>query len=263
MSFFARLSGSQRLWFAATLMSMIAIVGVGWVLEPKGDEVRVPSFSTDQTVRQIAPKIGATGIAMAKELHLPRDVDKDTALAELGVNQAELDEVTAHLLSHRGSPFKYYVFAALSLFGLVWLTRLGRPDGSPNAERKTWYPRTPYIVVLVLAVAVCGFAMGKSPNPMEGAVKIFKGMVGLQPSIIAVVFAFIFFVGLAIVGNKLVCGWACPFGGLQELIYSCARCLRVCPDQAIEYRTVWSSSKSKDGGDVEVRDESSQPVAVP
>jgi polyferredoxin len=74
--------------------------------------------------------------------------------------------------------------------------------------------------VLILAVAVCGFALGKSPNPMEGAVKIFKGMVGLQPSIIAVVFAFVFFVGLAIVGNKLVCGWACPFGALQELIYS-------------------------------------------
>jgi ferredoxin len=220
MSFFARLSGTQRLWLAATLMAMVAIVGVGWVLEPKGDDIKVPSFSTDQTIRQIAPKIGTTGFAMAKELHLPRNVDKDTALAELGVNQAELDEVTAHLLSHRGSPFKYYVFAALSLFGLVWLVRLGRPDGSPNSERKTWYPRAPYIVVLILAVAVCGFALGKSPNPMEGAVKIFKGMVGLQPSIIAVVFAFVFFVGLAIVGNKLVCGWACPFGALQELIYS-------------------------------------------
>jgi polyferredoxin len=73
---------------------------------------------------------------------------------------------------------------------------------------------------LLLAVAVCGFALGKSPNPMEGAVKIFKGMVGLQPSMLAVVFAFVFFVGLAIVANKLVCGWACPFGALQELIYS-------------------------------------------
>jgi polyferredoxin len=75
-------------------------------------------------------------------------------------------------------------------------------------------------VVLILAVAACGFALGKSPNPMEGAVKIFKGMVGLQPSMLAVVFGFVFFVGLAIVGNKLVCGWACPFGALQELIFS-------------------------------------------
>jgi ferredoxin len=220
MSFLARLSGKQRLWLAATLVVMIVIVGVGWVLEPKGDEIVVPSFSTDQTIRQIAPQIGTTGFAMAKELHLARNVDKDTALAELGVEQAELDEVTAHLLSHRGSAFKYYLFAALSLFGLVWLVRLGRPDGSPHSERKTWYPRTPYIVVLILAVALCGFALGKSPNPMEGAVKIFKGMVGLQPSIAAVVFGFVFFVGLTIVGNKLVCGWACPFGALQELIYS-------------------------------------------
>jgi Pyruvate/2-oxoacid:ferredoxin oxidoreductase delta subunit len=220
MSFLARLSNTQCLWLAATLIAMIAIVGVGWFLEPKGDAVVVPSFSPDQTIRQIASKIGTTGFAMAKELHLPRSVDKDTPLVKLGIEQEQLDEVTAHLLSHRGSAFKYYVFAALSLFGLVWLVRLGRPDGSPNSERKTWYPRAPYIVVLILAVAMCGFALGKSPNPMEGAVKIFKGMVGLQPSIVAVVFAFVFFVGLAIVGNKLVCGWACPFGALQELIYS-------------------------------------------
>jgi Pyruvate/2-oxoacid:ferredoxin oxidoreductase delta subunit len=220
MSHFARLSASQRIWLVGTLIAMVAIVGIGWYLQPKGDDVKIPSFSTDQTIRQIAPKIGTTGFAMAKELHLPRNVGKDTALAELGIKQADLDEVTEHLLSHRGSNFKYYVFAALSLFGLVWLMRLGKPDGSPNSERKTWYPRAPYIAVLLVAVAVCGFALGKSPNPMEGAVKIFKGMVGLQPSILAVVFAFIFFVGLAIVGNKLVCGWACPFGALQELIYS-------------------------------------------
>jgi ferredoxin len=220
MSYLARLSASQRLWLVGTLIAIGAIIGVGWYLEPRADELAVPSFSTDQSIRQIAPEIGTTGFAMAKELHLSRKVDMDAALSELGVEQAELDEVTAHLLSHRGSPFKYYMFAALSLFGLVWLVRLGRPDGSPNSERRTWYPRAPYIAVLLIAVAVCGFALGKSPNPMEGAVKIFKGMVGLQPSMMAVVFAFIFFVGLAVLGNKLVCGWACPFGALQELIYS-------------------------------------------
>lgn len=220
MSFLARLSARQRVWLAATLVAMAAILAAGWALEPKSDASAVPSFSTDQTIRQIAPQIGATGFALAKELHLPKEVNKDTRLSELRVEQAELDEVIEHLASHRGSAFKYYVFAALSLFGLVWLVRLGRPDGSPNSERKTWYPRAPYIVVLTVAVAICGFALGKSPNPMEGAVKLFKGMVGLQPSIGAVVFAFAFFVGLAVVGNKLVCGWACPFGALQELLYN-------------------------------------------
>jgi polyferredoxin len=220
MSHLARLSNRQRLWLFGTIIVMVAIVAAGWILEPRGDAAAVPSFSTEMTIRQIAPKIGTTGFAMAKELELPRSVDKDTPLADLGVEQGQLDEVAEHLLSHRGRTLKYYVFAALSLFGLVWLVRLGRPDGSPNSERKTWYPRAPYIAVLLLAVAVCGFALGKSPNPMEGAVKLFKGMVGLQPSILAVVLAFTFFVGLAVVGNKLVCGWACPFGALQELIYS-------------------------------------------
>jgi len=194
-------------------------VAIGWALEPRGD-ADLPKMTTAMTIREIAPQLGTTGFAVAKEMHLPRSVDKDTPLEELGVEQAELDETVAHLASHRGRALKYYVFAALSLFGVVWLTRLGRPDGSPNSDRKSWYPRTPYLVALVVSVVVAGFWLGKSPNPMEGAVKIFKGMVGLQPSMVAVVLAFVFFVGLAILANKIVCGWACPFGALQELIYS-------------------------------------------
>jgi len=71
----------------------------------------------------------------------------------------------------------------------------------------------------VLAVVVCGFILGKSPNPMESAVKVFKSMVGLYPSVGDKVLAFCFFAVLAVVGSKLICGWACPFGALQELIY--------------------------------------------
>ena len=55
---------------------------------------------------------------------------------------------------------------------------------------------------------------------MEGIVKVFKAMVGLYPSVWDKLLAFLFFIVLAIVGNKLICGWACPFGALQELLYS-------------------------------------------
>ncbi len=220
MEFVKRLSAKQRIWLVGTLLVILLLLVVGWIVQPEPQDAAVPAFTTEMTIRQIAPKLDTTGFAVAKEMHLPRSVDKDTPLAELGIEQQQLNEVAIHLQSHRGSAFKYYVYTALSLFGLVWLNRLGRPDGSPNSERKSWYARGPYIATLIVAVVVCGFAMGKSPNPMEGAVKIFKGMVGLQPSILAVVLAFLFFVGLAVIGNKLICGWACPFGALQELIYS-------------------------------------------
>jgi len=45
-------------------------------------------------------------------------------------------------------------------------------------------------------------------------------MVGLYPDPMVKVVAFGFFIMLAIIGNKIICGWACPFGALQELIYS-------------------------------------------
>ena len=55
---------------------------------------------------------------------------------------------------------------------------------------------------------------------MEGTVKIFKSIIGLYPDPMVKAIAFAFFIILAIVGNKIICGWACPFGALQELIYS-------------------------------------------
>jgi len=217
--YLSRLSRVQIVWLAGSLVAAVAVCGIGAALEPRGG-AGAPPLTTAMTLRQIAPRLGTTGKALAKELELPLEVSKDKAVTELGVSQDALDATAAHLSSHRGTILKYFVFVAIVLWGLVFLVRLGRPDGATNAERGTWYPRAPYIASLVLAVAVCGFALGKSPNPMEGVVKVFKAMVGLQPSVGATIGAFVFFIALATVGNKLVCGWACPFGALQELVYS-------------------------------------------
>ncbi len=219
MSYFSRLSKAQYAWFVGTLVAAVAIVAVGWGLEPQ-DKQPAPNFTTKMSIREVAPQLGVTGKALARELGLPLSAPKGKPLRALGVEQEQLDHSARHLWSHRPTKVKYYVFAAIVLFGLVFLVRLGRPDGSPVSERKSWYPRGPYVVALVAAVAVCGFLLGKSPNPMEGAVKVFKAMVGLYPSVTDKVIALIFFLVLAVVGNKLVCGWACPFGALQELLYS-------------------------------------------
>ncbi len=219
-AYVSRLSLRQKVWSAVALVVAVLIVALGMFYESDRERLIDHKFAPEMSIKQIAPKLGVTGPALARELGLPLDVPKKKPLRKLGISQGQLDHATAHLLSHRPTILKYYVFAALTLLGLVFLTRLGRPDGADVSQRRIWYPRSPYLLVLVVAVVVCGFALGKSPNPMEGCVKFFKALVGLYPSVTGKVSVFVFFIALAIIGNKLICGWACPFGAMQELIYS-------------------------------------------
>ena len=219
-SWFSQISFKQRIWLFATGVGMSAIITAGVLLDSSSESKESTNFSIDMSIRDIAPKLGVTGKAFARELELPLDVSKKTPLKTLGVTHGELQHVVQHLLSHSDATLKYYVYAALVLGGLVFLVKLGRPDGSDVKDRRDWYPRTPYVLSLFLSVIIAGFFLGKSPNPMEGVVKVFKSMVGLYPDPGAKVIAFVFFVILAVVGNKMICGWACPFGAFQELIYS-------------------------------------------
>jgi ferredoxin len=220
MDYLSRLSRRQVAWLIGTLLTSVLFVVSGWLMEPDRNANAPPSMTTAMSIRQIAPPLETTGKSLAKELRLPMRVSMDAPLADFEINQESLDQAVSHLWSHRGSRLKYFVFAAIVLWALVFLVRIGRPDHAAADQRKRWYPQAVYLGTLLVAVITCGFALGKSPNPMEGAVKLFKAMVGLQPSVLAVVAALVFFLLLAIVGNKLFCGWACPFGALQELFYS-------------------------------------------
>jgi len=219
-SWFSQISFKQRIWLFATLAGMFAIIVLGILLDSPSALKESISFNIDMSIRDIVPELGVTGKSLARELELPLDVSKNKPVRTLGVTQEELDHAIEHILSHRDTVLKYYVFAVLVLWGLVFLVRLGRPDNSDVKNRRDWYPRTPYIISLLLSVIVAGFLLGKSPNPMEGLVKVFKSMVGLYPDPGIKIIAFGFFIILAVIGNKMICGWACPFGALQEIIYS-------------------------------------------
>ena len=220
-SWFLQFSFRQRIWLFATIAGMFAIVVLGLSLEAlKDNSTEQINVNIDMSIKEIAPKLGVTGKALARELDLPLDVSKRTSFKSLGVSDEQLEHAVDHILSHHGTMIKYYIFMALVLGGIVFLVKLGRPELSDIQQRNVWYPRAVYILFLLVSVIVAGFLLGKSPNPMEGAVKSFKCMVGLYPDPWVRAIAFIFFIFLAIVGNKVICGWACPFGSLQELIYS-------------------------------------------
>jgi ferredoxin len=219
-SYLIRLSPRQKIWFIVSVAMALSISVLGILFEPDRSPRAAGQFTVNMSIREIAPKLDVTGKGLARELVLPLETPKNKPLNKLGIRQEQLDHATAHILSHRSTGLKYYLFTAIVLFGLVYLTRLGRPDNANISERKLWYPRIPYNTCLLASVIVCGFVLGKTPNPMEGVVKVFKSMVGLYPSVVSKLLALLFFVVLAVIGNKLICGWACPFGALQELSYS-------------------------------------------
>jgi len=219
-SWYSRLSRKQRVWLWLSCTGMAVILFVGVLLDPGVESQSAIDFNIDMSISEIAPQLGITGKSLAREFNLALDVSKRSPVRELGITPEKLRHTAEHLLSHRDSMLKYYVYAALVLGGLVFLTRLGRPELSDIKHRKAWYPRAPQLVFLLFSVIVAGFLLGKSPNPMEGAVKVFKSMVGLYPDPMAKVIAFLFFLVMAVIGNKMICGWACPFGALQELVYS-------------------------------------------
>ncbi|MBU4446194.1 4Fe-4S binding protein [bacterium] len=218
-TWFKMLSKRQKQWLYGTLATMAVIILIGIIIQPEREEVSTKSFYLDNSIADIAPTLGVTGKAFAKELKLDIEISKKLPLRELEITEEELQHAVEHLLSHEDTMIKYYIFSVLVLGALIYLVRLGRPDNSDIRQKKHWYPNLVYLMTLIITVTFCGFAFGKSPNPMESAVKIFKTIVGLYPDPFFKTIAFLFFLLLAVVGNKIICGWACPFGALQELIY--------------------------------------------
>jgi len=217
---FSFLSVKQRLWLIVTVLIVIIVFHAAVVMNSSKQEMPSETFTTEMSIQDIAPKLGVTGKSLARELQLDLNVSKNKPITGLGIERETLDHTVEHLLSHKDSALKYYLFAVLVLWGLIFLVKVGRPDNSVVKNRRDWFPRGPYVLSLLLSVIIAGFFLGKSPNPMEGAVKVFKSMVGLYPDPGVKVLAFCFFIVLAVIGNKMICGWACPFGSLQELIYS-------------------------------------------
>lgn len=211
---------NRKVLIPLSMLLPLLVVAAGLAFDSSmGSEGSRPRLGLETALRAASVELGVSPKALARELGLPLSVDKQRSLRALGVSEPEWREVETHLRSHHGSLTGYALLVALSFFAWFWLLWIGRPADSPSRKRKTWFPSWVPVVVALLAVALAGFATGKSPNPMETAVKPFKALAGLydDPGVKwAVLAGFLF---LALLGEKLVCGWACPFGAVQELAH--------------------------------------------
>jgi len=113
---------------------------------------------------------------------------------------------------------KYLVYYALVVAGLSLLF----------SRRVRRWNRT---VILLLAFVLLGGVvvilvpqlnpdLGMHPSPMCSLGRLLEAGIlhGVYPTVMVVSLAVI--LALSVVGKKLFCGWACPLGALQELLYS-------------------------------------------
>jgi ferredoxin len=211
----------------------------------------------DMTLAEIAHAHDIRGGDLAEALGLARQVDKQRTLQDLGVNLQDAQRILSTFGTVDGAVagglrrgkgegerrgygrgrnadagkgghqereavadrYNYLLWPVLLAGALWWLLRGGRmEDGSLLPVNKRYRP-VGFHAALVLVVLFFGFASGKSPNPMEGLVKFVKALAGFYDDPWIKLGFLLFFTVLAVLGTKLVCGWGCPFGALQEIVY--------------------------------------------
>ncbi len=136
---------------------------------------------------------------------LPRQIP----LRELPVPSAVLADALVHL-AHERHPAHAVAITALWTcwcLGVAWFVLSLRPMAR-------WRR-----LLLFGAVAVFGFLFAGGYGPMETLVKALKLLAGLEGDVFGVLLLFTLFTALSLSVPKLLCGWACPLGALQELLH--------------------------------------------
>ena len=112
-TYLAKLSQRQKMWFIVSVVAVLSISILGILCEPDRPNQAENQFTITMSIKEIAPKLDVTGKGLARELALPLDTPKKKPLSELGISQEQLDYATTHILSHRSTGLKYYLFAAI------------------------------------------------------------------------------------------------------------------------------------------------------
>lgn len=173
-------------------------------LASKQDFYFEPGYTLNEFARLNDVKPGK----IKHELEMP-DVRGRVTLSELGIDKERALHVISHVKGRFEAKKRVLSQAVFALFAAVIIFLLCK--NRMNSVVK--------IVLLLISIACFGFLLGKSFNPMTGMVKFMKGVAGIEPNTAAWALVFVCFLLLAVIGAKVVCGWICPFGALQELIY--------------------------------------------
>ena len=199
----------------ALLIIVATVIGISAVASAAPKKEVSPRIDLNWTIEETASQNGVSGEVLLRNLELPdNQANRAAKLSSLNVSeeQADLALRKAITLKNEGASknwqlivLKFGLWWMLVIGGIVLLTR-----NLVTPVRRKW--------LLLLAVLVFGVFLGSDPSPM-GTVKDTIALYGIErvffpPRLVA----FAVFTAMVIVGNKMICGWGCQFGTLQDLI---------------------------------------------
>ena len=209
------MSRRRALWAMISVAVFLLISFAGYmvsVAQSEGEAVQ--EVDLEMSVARVAKTLGVTPANLTHELGIEQEVEKERKVSEYGVTPELFTQTVQHILAHKPAVFKQFIMIGICVFGAFFLLVWGKSEDGKTLH----YNRLVYYLALLVTV-FASFWLGKSPSPMEGIVKLFKAHAGLYPDVAAKTIGptvlVLFFVVLF---NKVICGWACPFGALQELL---------------------------------------------
>jgi ferredoxin len=222
-------------WIALLLALVVLFFQAPAVWSAGEGERKAEDIKGSVSLEMISRDWGIPAAYLIEGLKLPKDVSLDMALKELKVRHGfTMDDVrklvTDYKTSgkpgqvasasaadkkgpvHEGEKKKEGVGLPLALYGILCLLALFMLRGKKLTNRLA-------IWILVPSLLIFGVIFRANPEPVRAIVQVFQslalGMYSLQSTLL-VFFAFAL---MTFIGVKLVCGWGCPVGTLQELLY--------------------------------------------
>lgn len=173
-----------------------------------------PVFSQDVTIEALATANGLPSHELLEELkafntcawELPTNVD----LKYLPVDRDHWLAALGHVYEKRNSSRPTFAYALLA----IWVA------GALLLVLSRKKIRRARLWILGTSVLVFGVVFAGSPNPMRAFVQFLRALSGHEDRAIPLALGLLAFTALSLLGSKLVCGWACPVGALQELVFA-------------------------------------------
>lgn len=144
--------------------------------------------------------------ALVKEYRSGKTTAKTGATAATGSAASEMEN------KHEGHKQTFPIPLILGLYFLFCIVML-------VLLRKNRISQSVRLAVLALVLLIFGILFRSQTEPMRGFVQFFQALVMGRHGIIDTSMVLGSFILMTVVGVKLVCGWGCPVGALQELLY--------------------------------------------